>query len=391
MRITGIICEYDPLHNGHAYLMERAREGSDAVVCVMSGNMTQRGTMAMADKYTRAEMALLCGADLVLELPYPFASASAEYFAKAGVAVLNSVGADRICFGSERGDVADLMRIAELAAWPCTADGEESLGTAEGYFGALEKKYEMKYGKALSLGPNDILGVAYCKALLTEGYAMQPHAVTRVGDGFHAEAVGSTPYPSATALRNHIRQKGIDGLEAFMPIASLTALRGAVERGDAPVDMTRIESAVLAFFRMTDPATLSNIAELGNGLEYRLCEAARESTTLDQLLALAATKKYTDARIRRAVLYAMTGVCREDLRCGPRYTTLLAANARGCEILSHLRKKESGIPVITKPADAATADARQYALSLAADALFTLAMPTPRPMGTFVRQSAIIV
>ena len=390
MKITGIICEYDPFHNGHAYLLRQARANSDVVVCVMSGNFTQRGSMAMADKYTRAEAALRGGADLVLELPYPFCSASAEYFASAGVDILSSIGAERICFGSERGDVQELMRVAELANFEAFEEPDEAKGTADGYFAALDKAYAKKYGYSLPLGPNDILAVEYCKAILRGWHDIAPIAVTRIGDGFHAAQAGDTPFASATALRSHIREKGTEGLDFYMPDASVSILRAAMERGDAPVEMTNIESAVLAFFRLADPAALRDIAELGNGLEHRLCEAARQARSLEEFLSLSATKKYTAARIRRAVLYAMTGVRREDIRVRPKYTTLLAANGRGCGLLSALRKQKEGIPVIAKPADAKAMDERQYALSLAADSLFTLAMPKPREAGAFIRKNAII-
>lgn len=390
MKITGIICEYDPFHNGHEYLLRKAGQESDAVVCVMSGNFTQRGSMAAADKYTRAEMAVRCGADLVLELPYPFCSASAEYFASAGVAVLASVGTERICFGSEYGDVNRLLRAAQLAVGERFGGGDDAMGTAEGYFEALNKAYVKEYGEPLSLCPNDILGVEYCKAILRGGYAMTPMAVTRVGDDFRASTVGDATFASATALRAHIRERGVEGLEQYMPQVAVDIMRNAVKSGMAPVDMGRIESVVLSFFRLADPKALCDIAELGNGLESRLCEAARKACNLEAFFALTATKKYTDARIRRAVLFAMTGVRREDIGVHPKYTTLLAANGRGCELLSAIRKQEGTIPVVTKPADAKAVDARQYALSLAADSLFTLAMPKPKEAGAFIRKNAVI-
>ena len=167
-------------------------------------------------------------------------------------------------------------------------------------------------------------------------------------------------------------------------------LSRAIVEGTAPTDMGRIESAVLSFFRLADPETMMNIAELGNGLEHRLCEAAGQARSLDEFFSLAATKKYTDARIRRSVLFAMTGVTREDLAALPRYTTLLAANGKGREILSGMRKRETAIPVVTKPADGKQVDARQYALSLAVDSLFTLTMPCPREAGAFMKRNAII-
>ena len=389
-RISGVICEYDPFHNGHEYLLSRASEESDAVVCVMSGNATQRGGFAIADKYTRAEMALRGGADLVLELPYPFSLASAEYFAAAGVAILASAGAERICFGSECGNTEKLMGAAGVSWTREFRRSRGDVGTAEGYFEALEQAYAKVYGESLSLKPNDILGVEYCKAIMLGKYAIQPMAVERLGDGFLSSSAGSSPFASATALRSHIREKGCDGLEPYMPKAAMEILGHAITEGVAPTDMGRIESAVLSFFRLVDPESLKGVAELGNGLEYRLCEAAKQARTLDEFFSLTATKKYTDARIRRSVLFAMTGVLREDLSALPRYTTLLAANTRGREILAEMRKMENAIPVITKPADGKAVSERQYALSLALDSLFTLTMPSPADAGAFMKRNAII-
>lgn len=390
MKITGIICEYDPFHNGHEYLLRQAREGSDAVVCVMSGNATQRGGFAIADKYTRAEMALHGGADLVLELPYPFSSASAEYFASAGVAILSSVGAERICFGSECGNTEKLMKAAGVALTREFRRSRGDEGTAEGYFEALEESYAKVYGESLSLKPNDILGVEYGKAIMRGKYAIQPMAFERLGDSFLSSSAGTSPFASATALRSHIREKGTDGLAAYMPKTAVELLARAVADKTAPVDIKRIESAVLSFFRLTSPEALADIAELGNGLEYRLCEAALKAGTLGEFFSLAATKKYTDSRIRRAVLFAMTGVMRHDLKTLPQYTTLLAVNAEGREVLSQLRKKENVIPVVTKPADGKSVSERQYTLSYLLDCLFTLAMPTPTEAGAFMRKGAII-
>ena len=390
MKITGIICEYDPFHNGHRYLVERAREGSDAVVCVMSGNLTQRGSMAIVDKYTRAEMAVRGGADLVLELPYPYSSASAEFFASAGVSVLSSVGVDRLCFGSESGDMEKLMRAAYVAR-SLDTEADREAGTADGYFTALGKAYEDAYGESFCPASNDILGIEYCKAILAGGYAVKPFAVKRQGDSFRADAVTDGKFASATALRRLIREEGIDAITPYVPEDTARLLGKAISRGDAPVDITRIESAVLSFFRLADPERLSALAELGGGLGNRICEAARDAVSLSELLARVATKKYTDARIRRAILFAMTGVTSDDLRVPVGYATVLAANARGCELLSRLRKEARGIPVITKPADGKTVHPRQYALSLASDSLFTLAQPTARPAGEYIRKNPVIL
>ena len=391
MRITGIVCEYDPFHNGHRYLLERAREESDAVVCVMSGNTTQRGGFAITDKYTRAEMALCGGADLVLELPYPFSLASAEFFASAGVSILASVGARRICFGSEGGDVTRLLRAAKIAQKLSFRESHNEIGAADGYFSALGAAYEEAHGEPFSPESNDILGIEYCKAILAKGYDMEPVAVKRLGDGFRASEVGDAAFASATAIRRLIREERLEEIFPLVPSETARLLEEAMARGDAPVDMGRIEAAILAFLRLADPEKLSRIAELGNGLEYRLCEAAREATTLSDLLFLAATKKYTDAKIRRAVLFAMTGVTYADLCAPVGYTTVLGASRKGCELLSALRKQEGGISVVTKPSEGKNASPRQYDLSLAADALFALAHPSAKPAGEWMRKNPIIL
>jgi len=391
MKITGIVCEYDPLHNGHAYLIERARAESDAVVCVMSGHFTQRGTPAFTDKYTRAEAALRAGADLVLELPYPYCAASAAYFASAGVAILNTVGASHICFGSERGDVSILERMADLALSREGIAAEADEGAAGSYLDALAKDYEQQYGQAVTLKPNDILAVEYIKAIRKNGYDIKPQAVLRRGDGFLEAKTGTSAYPSATALRAVIRERGIDAASGYMPPESIALLRAAIDRGEAPTSLERLAPAILTFFRLADAEALATVAELGNGLEYRLCRAAGEVATLDEFFAAVSTKKYTDARIRRAVFYAMLGVSREDLERLPAYTLLLGANSCGRAVLSALRHRESFIPVVTKPADAERIAPRQYALSLAADSLFTQALPHPQPAAFFLKKRAVIL
>lgn len=391
MRITGIVCEYDPFHNGHRYLLDRAREGSDAVVCVMSGNTTQRGGFAIVDKYTRAEMALRGGADLVLELPYPYSSASAEFFASAGVSVLASVGVERICFGSESGDVETLKRAAAVAKDLEEKEAHDGCGAADSYFSALSAAYEKAYGEAFCPESNDILGIEYCKAILSGGYGIEPVAIRRLGDGFRQGEVEDATFASATAIRRLIREGRRSELAPLVPAATLQLLEAAAARGDAPVDVERIETAVLAFLRLADPDALSQIAELGNGLEYRLCEAAREATSLSELFSRTATKKYTDAKLRRAVLFAMTGVTATDLRAPVGYTTVLGANKVGCELLSTLRKREDGLSIVTKPADGKTVASRQYEVSLAADSLFALAHPAAKPAGEWMRKNPVIL
>ena len=387
MKIAGIICEYNPFHNGHEYLVKQAKADGFAVIAVMSGNYTQRGELAIADKYTRAEAAVKCGADLVLELPFPFSMSSAEFFAKGGISVLESVGVSRIYFGSESGDIDFIKEAAIAAASDEFAKMREGIshdeGAAKGYFEALGTML----GKNAEMLSNDILGVEYIKEINRRGLNIEPIAVKRVGDAFRDEDINSK-FASATAIRNFLCTKATNGLEEYMPTKALEIIKRAIENGEAPTDIKRIENALMTYWRMVDPASLSDVAELGNGLEYRIKDAALSSKTLEDVEWHASTKKYTTAKIRRAILFALLGVTKADLDAKPEYTSVLAANSVGREILSSLRKKESGMKIVTKSAD--TPECRQRELSERADALYTLAIPTPKEAAYLAKKKIYI-
>lgn len=387
MRIAGIICEYNPFHNGHEYLVKKAKADGYAVVAVMSGNYTQRGELAIADKYTRAEAAIKCGVDLVLELPFPFAMSSAEFFAKGGVSVLESVGASRIYFGSESGDTEFIKEAAKAAASEEFAKMKEGIshdeGAAKGYFEALGEMV----GKKSGILSNDILGIEYVKEINRRGATIEPVTVKRVGDAFRDEKINSE-FASATAIRKSLHTGTATDLEEYMPPKSLDVIKKAIENGEAPVDIKKLEAALITFWRMVNSASLSDIAELGNGLEYRIKDAALSSVTLEEFENNSATKKYTSSKIRRAILFAILGVTKSDLDAEPQYTSVLAANKRGREILSSLRKDETGIRIVTKSADAP--ECRQYELSSRAEALYTLAMPKPQNSGYLTKKKIYI-
>ena len=387
MKIAGVICEYNPFHNGHEYLIKKARNDGFAVLAVMSGCYTQRGELAVADKYIRAEAAVKCGADLVLELPFPFCMSSAEFFAKGGISVLERTHADTIYFGSESGDVDFIKKAANVAASDELLRMKSKLshdeGSAKGYFDVLGELL----GKDVKMLSNDILGVEYLKEINRRGMSVTPVAVTRVGDRYRDEGIGSE-FASATAIRKILREQGLEQLEKYMPSRSLDVLSAAIESGCAPTDTRSIETAILAFWRTADPSRLSDIAELGNGLEYRIRDAALSSVSLEELYEKAATKKYTDARIRRAILFAMLGVTKADLDAEPPYTCVLGASKVGREMLSALRRDEANMKIVTKAADAP--ECRQYELTSRAEALYTLAMPKAQGAGYLTARTAYI-
>ena len=408
MRATGVICELNPLHNGHGYLLSRMRElaGQDGcVVAVMSGRFVQRGEAAMADPYLRAETALTGGADLVVELPFPWSAGSAEHFAAAGVEILTKMGVDSLVFGSERGDLTLLSAAAEAVDSPlfggtyadmCNA----GMGTATAYAEAVRWVCSTPLPEGFP-DSNELLGIAYLRALkkvkAAYGFAPEAHTVTRLGAGYNTDTLTEGEYPSATALRVLIREAACDPvaleaiLEGTMPADSLAILLESVRREEAPLEGGRLMEFFHTFYRLQSPAELEKYAEWGGGIASHICRHAREEATPEGFFASLRTRQFTDARLRRALLFGVLGVTESDLRVMPAYTTLLAANEKGRAYLKEWRKthKEDGtFAVVTKPADAP--EGRQRDLTGPADSLFTLCFPSPRPAGDMMKRSPVI-
>ena len=410
MRASGVICEFNPFHSGHAYLLSRMRElaGEDGcVICLMSGRFVQRGDTAVADPYLRAETALAGGADLVLELPFPWSAGSAEFFAGAGVELLTRLGVDSLVFGSEGGDLTLLTATAEAVDSPAFGEAYAALcnggmGTAAAYAAALGQVCAAPLPTGFP-DSNELLGIAYLRALKQAeeryGSAPAPHTVTRLGAGYREDVLTEGQYPSATALRALIREAACDPvaleaiLEGTMPAGSLDALLRAVRAEDAPLSNDRLLSFYHTLYRIKSPVDFETYAEMGGGLAAHICRRAREAATPEAFFASLRTKQYTDARLRRALLFGALAVTEEDMRGLPTYTTLLAANGRGCAFLKAFRKAHkddpNGLTVVTKPADAP--EGRQRELADLTDALFTLGYPTPRVAGETYRRTPIIM
>lgn len=384
MKTVGIICEYNPFHTGHLHQINLAKkDGDTAVICLMSGNATQRGEFALTDKFTRAAAALSSGADLVLELPFPYSASSADYFASAGVTLLDSLGVDEINFGSESADAEALRAAAEVtssakfaSAYEKKLEDHPALGTARAYFDTLAD-----LGLGGSISPNDILGISYFRAAYRSDCDAKLTVIRREGDGYNSSVSSGKSHPSATAIRASLK-KGDRSALSLMPPAAAKILEGA-----PLTDPERISSAVLSFFRLADGEELSRFAEAGGGLSHRLCAAAQKATSLEEFYAEAASKRYTDARVRRAALNCLLTVTPDDLRTPPAYLQLLAANSRGRKILAGL-KKSSALPIVTKPADAP--ECRQTELSRRLDALFTLAFSPSKSAAEYIKTTPFI-
>lgn len=349
---VGIICEYNPLHLGHQKQIRKIREvfGEEtAIVCAMSGNFVQRGECAIMEKHARAEAALRGGADLVLELPLPWATASAERFAAGGVGVLAATGlVDTLVFGSECGDTARLMTLAEgllSAQFPVML--KEQLAKGVSYAAARAAAAEKLLGAdaALLENPNDILGVEYCKALLCQGSAITPMALPRRGAAHDGAAKDG--FASASTIRTILRNG--ESADVYLTEESADIYRRERAVGRAPVDMQSLERCILSRLRSMKEDDFAAYDGGGEGLYHRFYDAVQRARSVEEVLGLAKTKRYAHARLRRMLLAAWLDIPAETFReIG--YLHVLGFTERGRELLAAM-KKRAQLPVITKSAE----------------------------------------
>jgi len=384
VQTAGIITEYNPLHMGHVHLMEETRRllgPETAIVCVMSGPFVQRGDFALVGKYARAEAAVRSGADLVLELPLPWAVSSAERFADGGVRHLLATGlVTHLAFGSECGDAQPLRRVAAaLLSEEFPARLKKELGLGVSFAAARQRAVEglvSREDAALLEGPNNILGVEYCKSLLRAGSAVEPLTIPRVGAAHDGE-VKEGETPSASAIRSMVRDgEGGRALQSMAPAMAQTYLAEEAV-GRAPVYRETCERAILAKLRSMTEAEFAALDEGGEGLYRRLYEASRTAVSVDEVLERAKTKRYAYARLRRMVLWAYLGLTPADCPENPLYLRPLAANETGRALLGRMRKTAE-VPVLTKPAAVRRLDEparRLFELEGRAADLYALAYP----------------
>ena len=351
--MIGIVCEYNPFHNGHAYHITRSRQeiGDDeGIVCVMSGDFVQRGEPAVYSKFARAEAACRGGADLVIELPLPWCIASAEGFARGAVGLLGKLGVKQLAFGSETGDTGELETLAAALLRPETqSEIRELLNRASNlsYAAARQMVMEQKLGesgKRLSQA-NNILGVEYCKAIYDLHLDMQPHAIRREGNEHDSE--GNEGFRSASEIRRMLLYG--NGIREEVPREALEVYENERRLGREVRDRNSLECAILSRLRMFDEAYYNRLPDAGEGLGSRLYQAVRREASYDAILAAARTKRYPLSRIRRMCLAACLGI-EADMSDGiPPYARVLAANEKGRAILRE-RSGKGNIPLLTKGA-----------------------------------------
>ena len=357
MKIAAVISEYNPFHSGHKYLIDQARLmlGEDtAIIAIMSGNFTQRGELAIADKTVRARAAVEAGVDLVLEIPFPFSMTSAEFYAKSGVHIADSIGVvDYLFFGSECGDTEKLKRVAENTLSDSftkrVSDELKNSSTNEGYPALLERVYREQFGEAEHIfsSPNDTLAIEYIKAILRKGSKITPLSTKRIGAGYNEDVNLQKEHQSASAIRKLLEANDASALN-YIPEMSIPVFEEAYKSGLMPSCQEKMDVAVISSFRLNSPKEKCDIHDAEGGLYNRLIDASRKANGIKALKELASTKKYTSARVMRAIWYSYFGVTSSEVSALPAYTQVLAMNSVGRKVLRSIAKI-SKFPVITKP------------------------------------------
>lgn len=365
MKTVGIIAEYNPFHHGHLYQLQQAKalSNADFAIVVLSGDFTQRGTPALLDKYARCEMALCCGADLVIELPVCFATGSAEYFAKGAVSVLSGLKTDALCFGSECGSIDALRRTAHVLA-------DEPEPFRNTLMQNLRKGMSFPTARSLALSryltgadfddsllksPNNILGVEYLKALIKLDSPMEVYTLPRQGAGYSDDSLQEQRFCSALALRQHLLDGGAcDELSPFIPKAALHILeRELASRKSVHTD----DFSSMLFYRLSQlqPEGYSAFADVSDALSDKMAKLLEHYISWTQFCSdLLKSKDLTHSRLNRSLLHILLDMKKQDL-CdyetsgNAQYARVLGFRADSKPLFSELSKK---LPLITKLSDA---------------------------------------
>ena len=379
MAIIGIIAEFNPLHSGHKMLIDKAKEGGNTVVCAISGNFVQRGDISVVSKQKRAEMALKCGADIVVEIPVLWSMSTAQNFALAGVWQLYNLNCEEIIFGSECGDIEALTRAADiLLSDEFSAIVSEKIKSGVTFAAAREDAAkELGIDKDILSSPNDNLGIEYIIAAKRLNLNLKFRCVKRRG-ALHDSKDLDAMFVSSSLIRQKLLEDNFAFAEKFIPIP----IRGMINEENT-ADIARIERAILALLRTKSEKDFKNLPDISEGIENKLFFSLRVATSLEELCSMVKTKRYTMARVRRLILSAALGFDGEFFMTTPPYVRILGFSAAGVETLKNIA---SIVPVVTKASQIKSLDdtrvLKVFETENRATDLYALAFKTPKECGS---------
>lgn len=359
MKVTGIVAEYNPFHNGHKYHLEKAKKitAADYLIVVMSGNYVQRGEPAILDKWTRTKMALENGADIVIELPSIYSSSSAEFFAQGSVALLNSTNLiSSLCFGAETNNIEVMKSFANIlynepSEYKIILKQELAKGLVFPAARANALKIFTGNDSTFLDSPNNILAVEYLKAIMKLKSDIIPYIVKRNIADYHSLDMTSN-IASATAIRNALKNKNSEFINNVIPKNSIKTFSDAISKGVAPVFFDELSMLLHYKLRISSPEQLADILDITEGLENRIINIAKNNFTISDIVSNVKTKRYTYTKIQRALLHIILDFKKSDL-CeynnhteGAIYIRVLGFRKVSENLLSILCNSAS-IPVIT--------------------------------------------
>ena len=359
-KVLGIISEYNPFHNGHLYHLIKSKKITNAeyTIAVVGGNFTQRGNASLLDKWSKTEMALLNGIDLVIELPLLYSISSAENFAEGAIKILDSLQiVDTISFGTETSDITILDRFADILynepkEYKALLSHELSKGMS--YPKARENALMLylndirRFAPILS-SPNNILGIEYLKALKKYKSTITPLSIQRIKSGYN-DINFSGNIASATAIRNLILNHEYKDLNKILPISSYSILKENIKKGHIVRDISNFDKIILYKLRSMSIEEISNLPDVSEGLEYSIKKAADSCNTIYEFINIVNSKRYTKTRLQRILLYALLNVTKKDIQISKKvmpYIRILGFNEKGKYIVSQISRNKNKLNLIT--------------------------------------------
>ena len=394
MKNYAIISEFNPFHNGHAYLVKRCREhGATHITAIMSGNFVQRGEPAIFPNHIRALTALKTGVDLVIELHLPFAVSNAQQFAENGTSVADAMNCvDCIAFGSECGDITSLNELSSLIiSENFQKKLKEQISTGISYPSALTNTMKIINPSLVPLmsEPNNILGIEYIKAVYKLGSPIKPVTFKRIGDSYN-DTSASSEFASAASIRRLIYEN--KSFKKYVPENSVDILLSEIEKGNI-ASLSENERGFILKLRQMSANDIAAIADVNEGLENRIKTAVMNSTSLEKIIERTKSKRYTYARIRRILLACLLNIKKSYLTEKAPYIRVLGFNSRGAEILSCVKQK-SVVPLITKIRKAESlspAEKAFLALEINAGDIYYTFTKNIKPCGEEYRNGIVII
>ena len=370
MKVAAIIAEYNPFHNGHKFHIEKTKEltGADYVIAIISGNYVQRGTPAIIDKYSRTEMALSCGVDLVIELPTCYATASAEYFAYGAVSILNQLGiVDYLCFGSECDDIETLHYIAKIfisnpPEFSKLLNSYLKKGNSfpkarhlalNDYLGKVDDNIDLDKLNSVLASPNNILGIEYIKALLKLNSSIKPITILRQGEGYNSDNLPEdNEFSSASGIRNEITHSGlgIDKLNKYMPSCCYDLFKENY-KVTFPIHLDDFSQFAYFALQRENKVSLTNYVDIDQNIANKIINSRDNLNDLGYFIGSLKSKDITYSRLSRGILHIILGIKDSHMNMfineTPEYARILGFRENSSELIKKI-KKASNLSIITK-------------------------------------------